>query len=785
MGENTRYNVRGLTEAEVRQRVEDGRVNAYVQKASRTYAEIIKSNVLTRFNAVLGGLFLVVIIVGSINDALFGMVLILNSLIGIIQEIRAKKTLDALSLISAPKTKVIREGRQIEISYDQVVVDDLIVLHPGDQIVVDGIVLSSEGLEIDESMLTGESLPVSKGTGEELFSGSHTVAGTGRYLAVKVGSEAYAQELADKARKFSLSKSELREGIDRLLKWIFWSIVPVAMLLFYSQVRAGLSIHDTFIGTVAGIVGIIPQGLVLLTSIAFAISVITLGRQRVLVQELPAVEVLARVDVLCVDKTGTLTDGTLQTCEIVEFEEGLDISSILGAICNASIHKNPTIAAIEVNYPDPHWTLTGSVPFSSERKWSYAGFGEHGHWILGAPEMLLDGKGTSGKISEIHEAYAKKGYRVLMLARSESAPNNGALPDSLVPVALILIAERVRKDVAEAMKFFREQGVAIKVISGDNPSTALSVARRAGIVNGGEAYDVRFLPDDDGEVAEIMEAYDVFGRVTPYQKQKMVKALQSKGHVVAMTGDGVNDVLALKDADLGMAVGSGVAATKSVARIVLLDGKFATLPRIVAEGRRLIANIELVANLFLVKTVCVMLIDLVTSVTGMPFPFLPRHLSLVSEITIGIPAFFLALAPNIRRYKPGFVERILHFVIPMGSIAAIFTMASFYLALNGGASLEESRTAATLTLLLSSMWVLIILARPITKLRVLLVSSMNILMVMVFFVPFMRNFFALDFPEFKILLITGILTVAAIVVIEAYWRFRIRSKVSESDKGSG
>ena len=776
MEENTSHEVRGLTEAEVRARVDDGRVNAYVQKASRTYSEIIWSNVLTRFNAVLGGLFLVVIILGSINDALFGMVLILNSLIGIIQEIRAKKTLDALSLISAPKAKVIRDGSQSEIPYDQVVVDDLLVLHPGDQVVVDGTVVSSEGLEIDESMATGESLPVSKGRGEGLFSGSHTVAGTGRYVAVKVGSEAYAQELADKARKFSLSKSELREGIDRLLKWIFWSIVPVAVLLFYSQVRAGLSIHDTFIGTVAGIVGIIPQGLVLLTSIAFAISVITLGRQRVLVQELPAVEVLARVDVLCVDKTGTLTDGTLQTCEVVELEEGFDMSSILGAICNASIHKNPTIAAIEVNYPDPHWKLTGSVPFSSERKWSYAGFGEHGHWLLGAPEMLMDGKVPSGRITEAYESYAKKGYRVLMLAKSDSAPAGSVLPEPILPVALVLIAERVRKDVSAAMKFFREQGVAIKVISGDNPSTALSVARRAGIVNGGDSYDVRFLPEDENEVAEIMEAYDVFGRVTPYQKQKMVKALQSRGHVVAMTGDGVNDVLALKDADLGMAVGSGVAATKSVARIVLLDGKFATLPRIVAEGRRLIANIELVANLFLVKTVCVMLIDLVTSVTGMPFPFLPRHLSLVSEITIGIPAFFLALAPNIRRYKPGFVERILHFVIPIGSIAAIFTMASFYLALNGGASLEESRTAATLTLLLSSMWVLIILSRPMTKLRILLVASMNFLMVMIFIVPFMRNFFALDFPEYSILAISGIMTIISTAAIETYWRLRIRNK---------
>lgn len=768
----------GLTEAEVSQRIKEGRVNSYVRKTSRTYSDIICSNVLTRFNAVLGGLFLVVIFLGAINDALFGLLMIINSLIGIIQEIRAKRTLDNLALISSPKAKVIREGRQLEIPYDQVVQDDLLVLHPGDQVVVDGIIVAEEGLEIDESVLTGESIPIAKDAGDELLSGSHAVAGTGRYRSVRVGSQAYAQELADKARKFRLSKSELREGIDQLLRWIFRAIIPVALLLFYSQVRAGLSTHDIYIGTIAGIVGIIPQGLVLVTSMALAVSVINLGRQRVLVQELPAVEILARVDVLCVDKTGTLTDGTIQTCKVIELESGYDIPTVLGAFCGAFAAKNSTIAAIEANYPDPHWTVAGTVPFSSDRKWSSASFKDHGHWILGAPEILMTDSHPSDQTAALYEEFAQKGYRVLMLARSHKPPTQRRLPAPIQPVGLVLLEEKVRDDVAASMNFFKKQGVAIKVISGDNPLTALSVARRAGIANGGSAYDVRSLPDDDDAVAQIMETYEVFGRVTPEQKQRMVKALQTRGHVVAMTGDGVNDVLALKDADLGLAVGSGVAATKSVAKIILLDGKFATLPKIVAEGRRLIANIERVANLYLVKTMCVMILNLVTLIAGLPYPFLPRHLSLVSEVTIGIPSFFLALAPNTRRYQPGFIGRILRFVLPIGSIAGIFTLASFYLALQGGTPLEEARTAATLTLLLISMWVLLLLAHPLTRKKTALIIGMNFLLLCVFLIPFSRSFFALNMPPLNIAARSLIMTAGSILAIEVYWRLRLKDIIN-------
>lgn len=764
----------GLTQAQVSERVADGRVNTSVQKTSRSFGEIICSNVLTRYNAILGGLLVIILLFGAINDGLFGLVLILNSLIGIIQEIRAKHTLDRLSLITAPKARVIREGQTAEIPYDQVVVDDLLRLGPGDQVVVDGIVLASSGLEIDESMLTGESLPVRKALDEEVLSGSYTLAGTGICRAVRVGSEAYAQKITEQARDFSLSKSELRTGINGILKWIFYSLIPIAGLLWYSQIRAGLPIHEAMIATVAGIVGIIPQGLVLLTSITFALSIISLGRQRVLVQELPAVEVLARVDVFCVDKTGTLTDGSLQLGEVFELGSGYDIPGALGAICAASAHKNPTLAAIEENYPDPGWSQTGTVPFSPQRKWSYAGFGDHGHWLLGAPEILMTTMAPDDRIRELADTQARAGYRVLMLAAGEDQPEDYHLPEPLHPVALITIAETIREDVAPAMTYFREQQVTVKVISGDNPHTAQSIAARAGILTRGEPIDARTLPEDEAELAEIMESNDVFGRVTPSQKQRMVRALQAKNHVVAMTGDGVNDVLALKEADLGLAMGSGVTATKSVARIVLLDGRFSTLPKIVGEGRRLMANMELVANLFLFKTITVMLIDLVTAVSGMPFPFLPRHLTLVGELSIGIPAFFLALEPNIRRYRPGFVKRILQFVIPIGSLAGSFTLITFYLAVHQGALPEEAKTAATLTLLLSALWVLLILIQPLTRLRVILTAGLIVLMILIFALPFARAFFALHFPGPEHLIRTGLVTLLSAAAIEAWWRFRIK-----------
>jgi cation-transporting P-type ATPase E len=770
----------GLTEAQVQQRIQLGQVNKIPDTTSRTFKEIFQANVFTLFNAILGILLVVVLIFGSPQDALFGFVLIINSLIGIIQELRAKRTLDRLTLINAPIARVRREGKYQEIELSEVVLDELVELRPGDQVVADGIVLVADGLEIDESMLTGESGPVPKNAGDPLLSGSYSLAGSCRFQITKIGSDSYAQQITSEAKGFNLAHSELYEGVNKILRWITWLLIPAAIILLQSQIRADLPINSAIVRTAAGIVGMIPQGLVLLTSVAFAVSVITLGRRNVLVNELPAVEGLARIDVLCLDKTGTLTDGKLMFDSIVQLAEAADAAQALGAISAATSFQNPTLAAIAAAFPDPErWRVFGTVPFSSQRKWSAVDFGEYGCWFLGAPEILLDASSADSKIDDKVSAFAESGFRVLLLSRSDIWPEPGTLPSALTPSALVLLDEKIRDSVPDAMRYFAEQGVAIKVISGDNPATAASVAKRAGILDIGEPFDSRFLPDDIAAMAAVMEKHAVFGRVTPHQKKRMVEALHSKGHVVAMTGDGVNDVLALKDADIGIAMGSGVAAVRSVANIVLLDGKFTAMPGIVAEGRRLISNIERVANLFLTKTVYVTLILVTTGIFGLPFPFLPRHLTLAGELTIGIPAFFLALAPNLNRYKPGFLLRILYFVLPVGAIIAASTLTSFIISeITPGTTLEESMSVAILVLVSISLWVVVIMSRPLTPMRVGLISMLVSVLVIVFATPFLRYFFALTISRLVLFALAGIIILTAVFLIEAVWRLVIQKTIN-------
>ncbi|MHC1721080.1 MAG: HAD-IC family P-type ATPase [Clostridiaceae bacterium] len=766
----------GLTESEVMEKIRLGQVNISGKKTSRTFNEILQANVFTLFNAILGSLLIIMLFVGDLRDALFGFVLIFNSLIGIVQELRAKYVLDRLSLINAPKARAIRNGLAREIEVTEVVLDDLLELHPGEQVIADGIILVSEGLEVDESHLTGESVPIIKNAGDQLLSGSYSVAGTCLFRASKVGPDAYIHRLSSEARSFSLARSELYDGINKVLRLITWSLLPMAIALFYSQLRADLSYQQAAVRTIAGLVGMIPQGLVLLTSIAFAVSVITLGHRKVLVNELHAVEGLARIDVLCLDKTGTLTEGILVFDSLVKLVSDTAAEKALGAISSASIHKNLTMTAIADAFPSPDdWILHGSIPFSSQRKWSAASFGEEGHWYLGAPEILLANASSDSSTYEQISHLTDGGSRILLLARSCCWTNSDVLPSNLLPVALLLFNEKFRSDVSETMKYFDEEGVTIKVISGDNPITTASVAKKAGIMVEGEPVDARFLPEDIAEIAKIMESNTVFGRVTPHQKQKMVAALHSTGHVVAMTGDGVNDVLALKDADIGIAMGSGVDVTKSIARIVLLDGKFSKLPGIVAEGRRLVSNIERVANLFLTKTVYIILIAIAIVFIGWPFPFLPRHLTLASELTIGIPAFFLALAPNLTRYKPGFLNRVMAFVLPVGAIVACSTLSSFIMAeLTTGIPLEESMTIATMVLISISLWVVVILSRPLTVLRISLIATMLLSFVTVMAVPFSRHFFALTLSVWNPLVWAGLIVLIAILLIECVWRMLIK-----------
>ncbi len=754
----------GLSSAEVSERVARGLVNDVPEAPTRTIGQIVRANVITRFNLLLGSLLVVILLVGPLQDALFGVVLVSNALVGIVQEIRAKRTLERLALINAPTTRVVRDGEPREVQLGEVVLDDVIQVGPGDQLVVDGEVLDSLGLEVDESLLTGESEPVAKTPGEEVLSGSFVAAGSGAYRATRVGRDAHAARLAERARRFTLVRSELRAGIDRIITFVSWVLVPTAALLFATQLTAGhQDLRGGLRGAVAGTVAMVPEGLVLLTSVTFALSVVRLGRRQVLVQELPAVETLALVDVVCFDKTGTITEGDLAVQELVPLDgngSAAAAAAALGAIAATDPNPNATLRAIGTAYPSPKdWTTSAVVPFSSDRKWSAASFGGRGSFVLGAPEVLVSGPSD---LLRRTEAIAVEGRRVVLLAAADSAPGlDGKLPDRLAPQAFVVLGDRVRGDAAATVGYFLDQGVRTKVVSGDHPRTVAAVARRVGIPDTEDPVDARTLPDDVDALAEVLERRSVFGRVVPDQKQEMVEALQSREHVVAMTGDGVNDVLALKEADLGIAMGNGSSASRAVAQLVLLDGRFATLPHVVAEGRRVIANIERVAKLFVTKTVYATALAVAVGIARLPFPFLPRQLTLVASLTIGIPGFFLALEPNTRRGKPDLVRRVLAFAAPAGLVAAVVTLVAYWLAhRNPDIPLEQARTTATITLTGAGLLVLWSLCRPLNPLRVTVIAAMVGSTVGVLAIPWLREQFALVLPPALVLVgVAALLTV--------------------------
>ena len=738
---------RGLSAADVAERVANGEVNRVPAAPTRTVGHIVRSNVFTRFNALLGAMLALILVVGPLQDALFGVVLVANTLIGIVQELRAKRTLDRLTLLTAPTATVVRDGSNARVAPSAIVRDDVVALEPGDQVVVDGEVLASDRLEVDESLLTGESEPVVKEPGERVLSGSFIVAGTGRVQVRELGAEAYAARIAEDARRFTVTRSELRSGIDRILKYVTWAIIPTAALLFFSQYRAHNAWRPALSGAVAGTVAMVPEGLVLLTSIAFSVAVVRLARRRVLVQELPAVEGLARVDVLCIDKTGTLTEGKLTLDRIERLDDDLDPEPVLAALAAADPAPNATLRAIGDGLAAADgWPVEDAVPFSSARKWSAASFVGRGAWLLGAPDVLTDDPRTLAKVATHSDA----GSRVVLLARSDGLAGD-ALPADRTPVALVVLADRVRPDAADTLRYFAEQGVRVTVLSGDAPSTVGAIASSLGLEGGEDPADARKLPDDPAALTDALEAHVVFGRVTPQQKRAMVGALQTAGHTVAMTGDGVNDALALKDADIGVAMGTGADATRAVAQIILLDGTFDALPSVVGEGRRVLGNIERTSNLYLTKTVYAMVLSLAVGVASVAFPFLPRHLTLIGALTIGIPSFFLALAPSAQRFRPGFVHRVLRFTIPTGILAATATFLGYRLATHEpGVSTIQARTTAVMTLMFVGLLVLSIVAAPLDRWRLALVWSMGVLAVLSFVLPATQSFFALDPPPLTV-----------------------------------
>jgi len=766
----------GLTEAEVAQRVALGQINVSGERTSRTIGEILRANIITRFNLLLGTLLAAILIFGQIQDALFGIVVVSNALIGIAQELRAKRTLDRLAVLNAPRALVLRGGSEHDIAIEEVVLGDMVSLLTGDQVPTDGIIRASAGLQVDESLLTGEVEPVDKVSGGEVLSGSFVVAGSARFQATAVGADAYAHKLAAEARRFTLARSELMDGINRLLRYVTWAIVPIAAMLLFSQLHAKDSVSDAVSGTVAGLVGMVPQGLVLLTSVAFGVAAVTLARRNVLVQELPAIEALARVDVVCFDKTGTLTDGSVAFDQIVPLDRAAPLEMALGALADNE-NRNGTLEAIAHAFPaNPGWHREASVPFSSERKWSAASFGSNGTWVIGAPEMVLldTDHSTLDRAGEL----ARTGQRVLVLATTDIPINGDVLPPRLRAVALLVFAERVRDDAAETLAYFAEQGVTTKVISGDSPLTVAAVTARIGMPDAEEPIDARELPDDLDELAEILGRHSVFGRVTPRQKQAMVTALQARGHTVAMTGDGVNDALALKLADIGIAMGSGAPATRAVAQLILLDGRFGSMPGVVAEGRRVTANIERVANIFITKTVWATALAIAVSLLLWPYPFLPRHLTIIDTLTIGVPTFFLALAPNTRRYIPGFVDRVLRFAIPAGIIVSASVLAAYSVAHHHNLPLIQQRTSATLVALMLSLTVLVLVALPMTWRRALLVGSVGVAFILLFPIAYVRSFYALELPTAALgtVVTVGVVGMVVLVLTWAFTGRRVRPR---------
>ena len=769
----------GLSDAEVAQRVADGKTNDVPTRAARSVSEIVRANVFTRINAILGVLFIIVLSTGSVINGLFGLLIVANSAIGIIQELRAKQTLDKLAIVGEAKPLVRRQSGTEPRMPSEVVLDDIIELGPGDQIVVDGDIVEETNLEVDESLLTGEADPIDKAAGDKVLSGSFVVAGAGAYRATKVGREAYAAKLSEEASKFTLVNSELRTGINKILQFITYLLIPAGLLIIYTQLfTTDAGWNDSLLRMVGALVPMVPEGLVLMTSIAFAVGVIRLGRRQCLVNELPAIEGLARVDVVCADKTGTLTENGMRVADLKRLTEG-DIGNVLAQMAADDPRPNASMQAIAEAYKmPPGWTATANAPFKSATKWSGMSYGDNGNWVIGAPDVLLD---PASPAAEEAERIGAKGLRVLLLGSSDLPVDHRDAPGTVTPVALVVLEQRVRPDARDTLDYFATQNVSIKVISGDNAVSVSAVAGSLGLE--GEAMDARELPAEPHLLAEVLEECTTFGRVRPDQKRAMVDALQSRGHTVAMTGDGVNDVLALKEADIGVAMGAGSAAARAVAQIVLLDNKFATLPYVVGEGRRVIGNIERVSTLFLTKTVYSVLLAILVGLAGLasklfgsnplPYPFQPIHATIAAWFTIGIPAFILSLAPNNERAHPRFVRRVMTSALPAGLVVGIATFASYLVAYHGREATEQQQTqaytAALITLLVTAVWVLAVVARPYEWWRVALVAVSGLAYVVIFSIPLAQKTFMLDPSNLEVTSIALVIGIVGAAVIEVSW----------------
>lgn len=743
--------ITGLTAAEVAERVATGRVNELPPGPTRTLPQILRANILNPVNAIMLSLFALILIAGFPQDGLFVGVVVSNAVIGIGQEIKARRELRQLELLNAPRSRVLRDGAITEVAVDEVVLDEVIDLGPGDQVVVDGEVLTAEGLELDESLLTGESDTVVKAPGDRVLSGSFVVAGGGLVRATDVGAASYASKLAVEATEFKLVNSELRAGINTILRWLIVLIPPATLLLLWSLLRGDGPWQEALQGAVAAAVAMVPDGLVLLTSLAFVAGVLALARRKALAKELATVELLARVDTLCLDKTGTITTGEISFGRLVPVGDTTEAeaAAALGAVAHADPRPNPTMAAIVGSVPRPtdvdRWQVTAVEPFSSARKWAATAFADGTCCWLGAPDIVLPDDDTATR--ELVHVESSQGRRVLALVGSSGPCDPTSLAPDRTALALVMLEDTVRHDANEILTYFVEQDVQLRIISGDNVATVVAVAERAGVPGTERHVDARTLPEQPEALAEAMGDTVVFGRVTPHQKRGMVQALQRQGRVVAMTGDGVNDVLALKRADMGIAMGSGSSASRAVADLVLLDDSFATLPKVLAEGRKVINNIERVSNLFVTKAVYAVLLAAIIGLQDVEFPLLPRHLTLIGTFSIGVPGFFLALAPNHDLVRPGFLRRVLRFSLPAGIAAAAAATITYQIVrTTEGVSLEEARTATAIALLTVGLVILVVISRPLRAWKVGLAAVMGLSYSAAMVIGPVRDFFELVPP---------------------------------------
>ena len=783
----------GLTDEQVNARIAEGKVNADENPNTRTYKQIVRENTLTFFNFLNLVLLVLVLLVGSYKNAFFVCIIIINTLIGIAQEIRAKKTIDKLAILTARKSVVIREGQKWTVPTEELVLDDVVCLKTGDQVPADARILEGS-LEVNESLLTGESDNLPKNEGDELFSGSFVTSGEACCQIIHVGKDNYAAQITSEAKEFKRHNSELKNSLNAILKVISIIIVPLGALLFYKQYYiVGDTFRDSVVSMVAGVLGMIPEGLVLLTSVALTLGALVLANKKTLVQELYCIETLARVDTLCLDKTGTITEGTMcvervepyvstgrvetavtvsEPAESPEAEAqgqvaadpafGDDINTVMGNMMYVLKDQNATIDALRKRFPAKQdMTLEHVIPFSSDRKYSGAVFEEKGTYLMGAAQFLFPE--NNEELTEKCQAYAEEGLRVLVLAHSSQNAEGTELPEGLEPLALMLLTDVIREEAPDTLAFFDSQEVDLKVISGDDPVTVAAIARRAGLKNADSYVDATTLTTEEA-LQDAVAQYSVFGRVTPQQKKAMVQALQAQGHTVAMTGDGVNDVLALKEADCSIAMAQGSDAAKNIANVVLLDSNFASMPHIVNQGRRVVNNIRTAASMFLIKTMFSVMLSLLTIFFGNAYPFEPIQMSLISACAVGIPTFLLAQENNYEKIDHTFLRHVFINAFPAAITITFCVFAVMLVCQNVYHSMAMLNTACVLVTGWNYMAALKTVYAPLNTYRKVIIYGMQF----IFFAAavIFQKLLSLGSLDFGMIILVFILMTFAPVLID-------------------